>query len=134
MFFLFLLSIRRLFPVFHFRSRPPLWFFVVYSIYLLDSNPGQRTQRPLSHHILISHFIHQYLNLFAIFLLYSIWNAYIFCVKFLRHFLGKYLKGQSSKIFDLQFFSSFGPAWVTDQWVKVFSILVKFSLRYSNFC
>ena len=35
------------------------------------------------------------------------------------------LKGQSNEIFDLQFFSSFKPALATDQWVKIFSILVK---------
>ena len=43
------------------------------------------------------------------------------------------LKGQSNEIFDLQFFSSFEPAWAKDLWVKIFSILVKFSLSYSNF-
>ena len=43
------------------------------------------------------------------------------------------LKGQSDKIFDLKFFSSFKPAWATDQQVKIFSILVKFSQSYSNF-
>ena len=41
------------------------------------------------------------------------------------------LKGQSNEIFDLQFFSTFEPVWVTDQWVKIF--LVEISLRYSNF-
>ena len=30
------------------------------------------------------------------------------------------LKGQSNEIFDLQFFSSFKPAWATDQWSKIF--------------
>ena len=30
-------------------------------------------------------------------------------------------------------FSSFEPVWVTDQWVKIFSILVEISLRNSNF-
>ena len=40
------------------------------------------------------------------------------------------LKKQSNEIFDLKFFSSFEPAWATDQWVK---ILVKFSPSYSNF-
>ena len=35
------------------------------------------------------------------------------------------LNGQSNKIFDCQFFSSFKPAWATDQWVYIFSILVK---------
>ena len=44
----------------------------------------------------------------------------------------EHLKGQSSKIFDLQFFSSFEPAWATDQWVKTVSFLVSFSSRYSN--
>ena len=44
-----------------------------------------------------------------------------------------FLKGQSNEIFDLNFFSSFEPACATDQWVKTFSILVKFSLSYSNF-
>ena len=43
------------------------------------------------------------------------------------------LKGQSNEIFDLQFFSSFEPALATDQWVKIFSILVKNSQSYSNF-
>ena len=43
------------------------------------------------------------------------------------------LKGQSNEIFDLLFFSSFQPAWATDQWVKIFSYLVSFSPRYSNF-
>ena len=43
------------------------------------------------------------------------------------------LKGQSNEIFDLLFFSSFQPAWATDQWVKIFSYLVLFSPRYSNF-
>ena len=41
--------------------------------------------------------------------------------------------GQSNKIFDLHFFSSFEPAWVTDQWVKIFTILVEFLPSYSNF-
>ena len=41
-----------------------------------------------------------------------------------------FLKGQSNEIFDLNFFSSFEPACATDQWVKTFSILVKFSLSY----
>ena len=36
------------------------------------------------------------------------------------------LKGQSNEIFDLQFFSSIEPAWATDQWVKIFSNLVRF--------
>ena len=44
-----------------------------------------------------------------------------------------FLKGQSNEIFDLNFFSSFEPACATDQWVKTFSILVKFSLSYLNF-
>ena len=43
------------------------------------------------------------------------------------------LKGQSNEIFDLQFFSPFEPAWAPDQCVKIFSIFVWFSLRYSNF-
>ena len=43
------------------------------------------------------------------------------------------LKGQSNEIFDLQFFSPFEPAWSTDQWVKIFLIVVWFSLTYSNF-
>ena len=43
------------------------------------------------------------------------------------------LKGQSNEIFDLQFFSSFEPAWATDQGVKIFLILVKFSLSFLNF-
>ena len=43
------------------------------------------------------------------------------------------LKGQSNEIFDLQFFSSFEPVWGTDQWVKIFSILVQISRSYSKF-
>ena len=43
------------------------------------------------------------------------------------------LKGQSNEIFDLQFFSSFQPACATDQWVKIFLILVKFSPSYLHF-
>ena len=43
------------------------------------------------------------------------------------------LKGQSNKIFNLQFFSSFEPALATDQWVKIFSNLVKNSQSYLNF-
>ena len=38
--------------------------------------------------------------------------------------------GQSNEIFYLQFFSSFKPARSTDQLLKIFSILVKFLLRY----
>ena len=41
--------------------------------------------------------------------------------------------GQSNEIFDPHFFSSFEPAWATDQWVNTFSILVKILLCYSNF-
>ena len=46
---------------------------------------------------------------------------------------GGELKGQSNEIFDTQFFSSFEPAWATDQWVKIVLFLVSFSPRYSNF-
>ena len=42
------------------------------------------------------------------------------------------LKGQSNEILDL-LFSSFEPALATDQWIKIFSILVKNSQSYSNF-
>ena len=42
-------------------------------------------------------------------------------------------KGQSNEIFDFQFFSSFEPACATDQWFKIFSILIKISLSYSSF-
>ena len=38
----------------------------------------------------------------------------------------------SNEIFDLQFFSLFEPTCATDQWVKIFSIVVKISLSYSN--
>ena len=38
-------------------------------------------------------------------------------------------QGQTNEIIDLEFFSLFEPAWATDQLVKIFSILVKFSLR-----
>ena len=43
------------------------------------------------------------------------------------------MQGQSNEIFDPQFFSSFKPAWATDQWVKIVQFLVLFSPRYSNF-
>ena len=43
------------------------------------------------------------------------------------------LKGQSNEIFEPQFFSSFEPAWATDQCIKIVSFLVSFSPRYSNF-
>ena len=43
------------------------------------------------------------------------------------------LKGQSNEILDPYLFSSFEPAWVADQQVKIFSILVSFSPRYSYF-
>ena len=33
------------------------------------------------------------------------------------------LKGQSNEILDTQFFSSFEPAWATDQWVNIVSFL-----------
>ena len=46
---------------------------------------------------------------------------------------GVKLKGQSNEIFGHQFFSSFEPAWATDQWVKIFSILNEISRIYSNF-
>ena len=41
-----------------------------------------------------------------------------------------HLKGHSNEIFDLLFFQQ---AWATDQCDKVFSYLVSFSPRYSNF-
>ena len=50
-----------------------------------------------------------------------------------NHWYIHLLKGQYNEIFDLQFFSSFVPAWATDQWVKIFSILFKFSPSYSHF-
>ena len=43
------------------------------------------------------------------------------------------LKGQSNKIFDLKFFLSFEPVWATDQWFKIFLILVQISRSYSKF-
>ena len=54
-----------------------------------------------------------------------------FSVFFLNVFAN--LKGQSNKIFNLQFFSSFEPALAADQWVKIFSILSKNLQSYSNF-
>ena len=42
------------------------------------------------------------------------------------------LKGQSNEIFDLQSFHHSKPAWATDQWVKIFSMLIKISLSYLN--
>ena len=43
------------------------------------------------------------------------------------------LKGTVQRDFRPPFFPSFEPAWATDQWVKIFLILVKFSPSYSNF-
>ena len=43
-----------------------------------------------------------------------------------------YLKGKLNEICDPHF-SLFEPAWATDQWVKIFSILVKIAPSYSNF-
>ena len=40
------------------------------------------------------------------------------------------LKGQSNEIFDPQFYSSFEPAWATDQCIQMFSILISFSKSY----
>ena len=42
-------------------------------------------------------------------------------------------KGTVQRDFGPPFFSSFEPAWATDQQVKTFSILVSFSPRYSYF-
>ena len=50
-----------------------------------------------------------------------------------RRRLQQCFKGTVQQDFDLQFFSSFDPAWVTDQRVAIFLILVKISLIYSNF-
>ena len=41
--------------------------------------------------------------------------------------------GIYNEIFDLQFFSSLEPVWATDQWVKIFSILVQILRSYSKF-
>ena len=43
-----------------------------------------------------------------------------------------HLKGQYNEIFNRQFFSSFEPAWATDQWSKIVSFLVSFSPRFRN--
>ena len=43
------------------------------------------------------------------------------------------LKGQSNKIFNLQFFSSLNQSGSPINGLKYFSILVEISLRYSNF-
>ena len=43
------------------------------------------------------------------------------------------LKETVQRDFLPPFFSSFEPAWATEQWVKIFSILVKIWLSYSNF-
>ena len=61
------------------------------------------------------------------------WSAVICCFRGLVHSKSLDLKDQSNEIFDLQFFSSFEPALATDQWVKIFSNLVKNSQSYSNF-
>ena len=43
------------------------------------------------------------------------------------------LKGTVQRDFRLSFFSSFEPAWATDPWVKIASLLVGVSPSYSNF-
>ena len=43
------------------------------------------------------------------------------------------IKGTVQRDFRPPVFSLFKPAWATDQWVKIFSILISFSLSYSNF-
>ena len=62
--------------------------------------------------------------------LVTVYNAGLLVYQPVRE---NWLKGQSNQIFDLQFFSSFEPAWATDQWVKTVSFLVQFLLRYSYF-
>ena len=47
-------------------------------------------------------------------------------------YLADTLKGQSYEI-DLQFFSPFKQSLATDQWVKIFSILIRNSQSYLNF-
>ena len=43
-----------------------------------------------------------------------------------------FFKGQSNEIFDPQYFSSFEPAWATDQWVKYFRIWFSFRREIQN--
>ena len=43
-----------------------------------------------------------------------------------------FFKGQSNEIFDPQYFSSFEPAWATDQWVKYFRIWFSFHRKNSK--
>ena len=78
-----------------------------------------------------------HLFLVCIFFLLSNFNEYLqrrlFFVEADSVFFLLYLQGQSNEIFEFQLFSSFEPAWATDLRVKIFSILVNFSLRYSNF-
>ena len=54
-----------------------------------------------------------------------------FCYQ--KQFFSFFIKGTVQRGFRPPFFSSFEPAWATEQWVKIFLILVKFSLSYSNF-
>ena len=54
-----------------------------------------------------------------------------FCYQ--KQFFSFFIKGTVQRDFRPPFFSSFEPAWATDQWVKILSILVKFSLSYLNF-
>ena len=42
-------------------------------------------------------------------------------------------KGTVQRDFRPPYFSSFEPAWATDQWVKIFHILVKMSTSYRIF-
>ena len=67
------------------------------------------------------------------------WHTYRFkkftlqCTMCNNFFALMFCKGTVQRDFWPQFFSSFEPAWVTDQRVKIFSILVEISLGYLNF-
>ena len=60
---------------------------------------------------------------------YSIFQKQYFCPNSTVHSV----KGTVQRDFWPLVFSSFEPAWATDQWGKIFSILVKISLSYLNF-
>ena len=54
-------------------------------------------------------------------------------IQTIKRFTLEKFKGTVQRDFWPPVFSLFEPAWSTDQWVKIFSNLVKFSPSYSNF-
>ena len=71
---------------------------------------------------MFSLFFHNYLDeylptnsSFFVFVFFVNYNIYLYFTT-----IFELLKGQSNEIFDPHVFSSFEPAWATDQWVNIF--------------